>query len=692
MGSSSASPDRTRVLLMIALVFVVALGVRIAHYARVRSTPLYVFPTLDERGNHEFALAILHDQVPAAAYYKAPLYTYFLAGVYAVLGEDSLRARLVQCILASLSPVLTAMIGWRVFGRTVGLVAGLWSAVFWTFVFFSTELLDVALASLLYLWLAYGLVSWDDRRWTKWLACGVLLGLGAITRPNILAFAPVLAAMVLIVGWRNARIRASAAGFETAPSRRLRRPILSAIALTMGCCGVVLPITLRNRIVGGEWVLLGAYSGLNLHVANNPYSDSKDGPLLVDESVFLPTTTWDPNEPWARCCLNFKNAYRYAEARLGRKPTRGEFSALLGSEARQYIRHHPDWFARHALRRFCWLFNAYESPSNKDLYHFLRFSKILRGLSYMHYGWLAPLGLVGMGLALSRRSAQSSGLAYLVAMIASLVLPAILFIINSRFRLPMVHLLVVFAAYALVEIVRLIRQATISRRLTLAALALVGLGLFCNLDLFGYRKEHQPYLRLAYAVACMMSERSDLFDQAVADFEHDLIADLRDLQRRGGRSNTTLLVDHCMPMRFLLPYYLQRGDRDKALWAATNMIQREPVDAVWAARLFDIFLEAGQRDLTNKALQLLEQGTAAGDSPDLADRLFRYGRKLQDQAALRRAVALYESLVRLHPGDARLHTRLEETRSAVSQATTRPASCAPAKRLSNREPNPDALR
>ena len=675
-AKTSDSPGRGRDLLSIVLVFVVALAVRLIYFAEVRDTPLYQFPTLDERGNHEFALAVLQGRVPAASYYKAPLYTYFLAGVYRVLGDESIRARLVQCILAALSPVLTLLIARQLFGRVVALVAGLWAAVFWTFVFFSAELLDAGLACVFYLTLAYLLVAWDDRRPTKWFVCGLVLGLGAITRPNILAFAPVLAVVVFVVTWRRERSDATLptdAG-RTRPPAVLRRPLLHVLALTLGCCAAVLPVTVRNRIVGGEWVLLGAYGGLNVYVANNPHSDSKDGPLLVDESGFLPDTTWDPNEPWARCCLNFKNAYRFTEAHLGRKPRRGEFSSLLAGMGFEYLRDNPGWFARHAVRRFCWLFNAYESPSNKDLYQVLGSSRLLEALSWFHYGWLAPLGLVGLGLALASTSNRSTPLTYLMAMLASLALPAVMFIINSRFRLPMVHVLVVFAAFGGVELVRMIRRKANRPRLVVAVLALAALVLLCNLNLFGYRKDHHPYLRFAYAVACLPSGRHDLLDGALADFDRDLKADLAELQRQGRRSNTTLLLDHCNPMRLLLPYYLEHGQRAEALHAAEHMLEREHVDGEWAPRLFEIFLTAGKRKLAGRALRHVERECLRARPDVVADALARFGTKWDDRGALNRARRIYEDLIRLHPGRLEFYRALERLQEASTRSATMPTA------------------
>jgi hypothetical protein len=672
MVNANALSRRRGLLLTAGVVFVVALALRLAHFYQVRDNPLYTFITLDERGNHDFAVAILQGKVPPVSYYKAPLYHYFLAGVYAVVGPESIRARFVQCLLVSLCPVLTALVARRLFGSAAGLIAGLWAAVFWTFVHYATELLDAGMACLLYMLLAWILVAWDDRRWIKWLAAGAVLGLGAITRPNILPFAPVLAILVLLLSLRKVpgpsggHGTSGRSGPDAAGRAGWRRGGVRALALSLGCCAAVLPVTLRNRIVGGEWVLIGAYGGLNIHVANNPCSDSKNGPLLVDESRFLPQTTWDANEPWARCCLNYKNAYRLTEATLGRRPTPGEFSSHLSHLGWQYIRENPRWFAGQVMRRFCWLFNAYEFPSNKDHYQFRQFSRELMVLSHFHYGWMAPLALLGLGLALARPSLRTAGLACLVAMWASLALPALMFIINARFRVPMVNLMVPFASFAVVEIVRVARSGAERWKLAIIGPVLGALALFSNLNLFGYRQDHEPYLRFAYAVACMMSGRADLLDKAITDFEHDLAIDLDTARRTGQRSNTTLLMDHCTPMRLLLPYYVQRGLNDKAHAAARQMLEHEGVDGAWAVRVFGLAVSLRDKDLASRALQQIVQPSQGVPPPVVAEACLRFGQVWNDPTSLERAMSLYEELARSHPDEIQMHRNLETVKRLLS--------------------------
>jgi len=168
--------SRRRWVWVALAVYVLALAVRLAWLTEARRNPLYQWPTIDERTHHKIAEAIANGTAPRTAYLRAPLYLYTLAGIYKIVGNDSLRARYVQVFIASLAPVLVFLIGGRLFGAAVGVLAGLLSTVFWTFVFFSTELLDVSMACVVYLFLAWFLIVADDGRWWKWLVAGVLVG------------------------------------------------------------------------------------------------------------------------------------------------------------------------------------------------------------------------------------------------------------------------------------------------------------------------------------------------------------------------------------------------------------------------------------------------------------------------------------------------------------------------------------
>ena len=649
--------DRRRSIQIGLAIYALALVLRFAVLTEIRNHPTIAqCDVLDMRGNHEFALAIL-EGLPPTTYYKAPFYTYFMAGIYAITGPDPFYVRGAQIVLVSFVPVLAFLIGRFFFGQLVGAISGVLTAVFWTFLYFSVELLDTELACLMYLLLAYLLLVLDDGRLLKWLVCGALLGLGAITRPNILAFAPVLAIIVLIVGWRRG-LRQS----DRHP-RRFLASVFRVIALTVGCCAVIAPVTLRNRIVGGEWVLIGAYGGMNFYVANSPDSDSKDGPLLVDEGNFAKPTTFDMDEPWGRCCLNYYLAFRVAETHLGRTPKPGEFCGVLGRMALDFLRDNPGWLARHAVRRLCWLFNTHEFHSNRDFYHFRHQSTVLLLASGLQFGMIFPLALVGLVMALSRSQLRSGAMAYYVGMLASLAFPAVLFIINARFRLPMVHLLMPFAAYGLVQVIILLRPAVPWGRRLRVGIPLIGLVAFSNLNLFDYWTSRTAHLRWATVVACDKAGRDDLLPQAVKEFEEQLAKDRVDLRP----SNTAEVLKHANPMTWLFGYYDRRQDRDRALHYARRMLRDEGSTPKAVVRAFELFMQGGDRDGASNAIGAMDKRVRLGT---LGDCLFGYARKFGDRAALVRAKHHYALAVRLNPTENRYHRALAEVQKLLAADAT----------------------
>jgi len=681
----ATSIRRRRTVLCGGAIFIGSLLLRLALLMEVKDHPTIAqVPVLDMRGNHEFALAILKGLRPTT-YYKAPLYSYFLAGVYAIGGPDPFIGRVVQIVLTSLTPVLIFLVGQRLFGFAVGLIGGVVSTFYWTFLYYSVELLDAGLACLFSMLLAHILVTWRDDRWSKWLVGGFVLGLGAITRPNILAAAPVLAIVVLASGFHRRRGLVSFLTNHDALAGRTWKSVGHAALLAVGCCAAVLPVTLRNRIVGGDWELIGAYGGMNFHVANNPYSDSKSGPLLVDESAFIQPSTFDPNETWGRCCLNYELAYRYAESRLGRAPTPGEFSKLLFREGLDFIRSHPTWFARHAVMRLCWLFNTFEYPSNRNLYDFRESSCVLSVTSLLPFGVVSPLALVGLVMALGRSDLRTRGMACYIALIASLIGSAVFFIINCRFRQPLVHLLMPFAAYGFVQVIRLCHPRTSWRKRVGVGGALAGLALFSNLNLFGYWAVQKSFLKSATLAACEMTGRTDLLPRAVEEFEQALADDIGDERNiphlRSG--NTGLLLRHSQPFTWLFRYYTDRQPNEqKALKYARLALEYGRLDLESAKKALALFTQVNQPDTVRRMLTVMNGQLTGKDRAVVAAAMLEFARRYNDRKVLAEAGRAYRRLAAECPSELEFHRQAEAIGEwlaglATTRATSAPTTTSP---------------
>jgi 4-amino-4-deoxy-L-arabinose transferase-like glycosyltransferase len=233
-----------------------------------------------------FQQVYLHHTVPTTE--KPPLYPAVLA-LFSWAGLDSYAAqRVVSCVLGATAVALIGMLGRRVAGDRIGLLAGAIAAVYpalW--------MLDASLRSeSLYLPLiALALLLAYERRFV-WL--GVALGLAALTRSEALLLVPLLLLAM--------------------PRPRLR-PALIVVA----CCFVVIaPWLARNWITFDQPTGIstnegGLFAGANCHSAY--YT-----PLIGTWACFPRNNpAWGENEAVISGHLRSR-AFDYATGHAGRVP------------------------------------------------------------------------------------------------------------------------------------------------------------------------------------------------------------------------------------------------------------------------------------------------------------------------------------------------------------------------------------
>ncbi len=121
--------------------------------------------------------------------------------------------------------------------------------------------------------LALGLAG-EDREVTpaRALVAGILFGLDTLVRPTGL----------LLVG-------AAAVFLAVRPPRR---QIVAALVLVFGALAAIAPVTIRNRVVAGEWVLVSGSGGFNFYIGNHA---GADGGYVQPTGVhFVPGDRGDP--------------------------------------------------------------------------------------------------------------------------------------------------------------------------------------------------------------------------------------------------------------------------------------------------------------------------------------------------------------------------------------------------------------
>jgi tetratricopeptide (TPR) repeat protein len=405
------------------VVFAVALGVRLLHVWQIRRAPFFDVLIGDARGYDAWARRIAGgDWIGHDVFYQAPLYPYFLGLVYAAAGRSLLLVRVIQALVGACSCVLLAIAGRRFFSPRVGIAAGAALALYAPAIFFDGVLqksvLDLFFLTLT-LALAGAIVDEPPRDW-RWMALGAALGALSLTRENALVFVVIFGLWAIRPAATAVRARAATVAVASG-SRRIA-------LFVVGLAVVLLPVAVRNYAVGGGFYLTTSQFGPNLYQGNHPHADGSFAPLRFGRGA--------PE-------FERQDAKELAEHAVQRPLTPGEVSSFWTDRALDFITAHPiDWLALE-WRKLLLLVNATETLDTESQESYAEWSWPLRALGRVgHFGVLFPLAVLGAVLAWPLRQR----VAILYAMTMAYAASVLVFYVFARYRLPLVPLLMLFAA------------------------------------------------------------------------------------------------------------------------------------------------------------------------------------------------------------------------------------------------------
>lgn len=529
------------------ILFAVAVAIRLVHVFAVRDTVWFRYPIIDAATYHDAALAIAAGRGhPDAVFWQPPGYAYFLGAIYAFTGGSDFIVRIVQCALGGVTAVLTARIGALLFGRGVGLAAGCGAAVYGALVYFDATLLTPALGVPLLLAAIWLSIRAERERAAPrlWAAAGAFTGLGALVTANALVVAPVLA-------WRA----------------RARWWIVVASALL-----AILPATVRNAVHGGEAVLISSNMGINLYVGNNP---------RYDEMVAV-----RPDLQWRRLAAE--------PYRVGIRDVAGS-SAYFVRRVVQYAASDPAGFLLLQFKKLRLLLGGNEIYRNQAIYPTRAESPLLAVLLWKVPGLAFPFGLLlpfaAVGLAVGARRAPLLAwgtTAYAASVVA--------FFVAARYRLPLVPLLLVFAA----EGGRWLWKESAVRPRLLALLGMAVVYAIANVGQGRMESQMNPDAEFSVGVRLSMAghpaEARDRFRRALAakpDYAEAwsnlgvLEAQEGNLEEAGRSfARAVEAAPHETPaLANLATFYERQGRRDEAARLYERVLALDPSDAIAARRL-----------------------------------------------------------------------------------------------------------
>jgi len=372
---------------------------------------------------------------------RPPLYPGLLAAVWSVAGPRQLQViRFVQILISLATVAGVYWLGACLYNPTVGRYA---AAVCWlypSFIFFNFLILTETLFTfLLVLFVLSAVLLVQRPRFALGAACGVALGLAALTR-SVLWPLPLLLCPLLVL-----LIRASFA----------RRLALSLVVLA-GYILIVAPWAVRNTQLQRVLTIVDTMGGINLRMGNYEYTPDD---RMWDAVGLTGEKSW---------------VYGIAADLPGSDTTEGMKEKWAQRKAVEYMRAHPGETIRRSLIKFADLWGLereFMAGVQTGLFTPPQWFSVLSSVCIV-LGYIAVALVGGAGLWLAAPADRR--------MQALLLLPVLVIVGghtivfgHSRYHLPLMPFFALYAAAFVVERARSFRWAMSPTSLGAAATATV---------------------------------------------------------------------------------------------------------------------------------------------------------------------------------------------------------------------------
>ena len=432
---------------VIQLILVLGLALRLVSWHEVSvNNPIFDLPIVDAKEYVDDAT--FYNDVnwlgAGGSYFHPPGYSYFIGIIFLFFGKSLLAIRLVQIGMDVANIYLLFLIVRKVFDGRVALLSALLYAIYARIIQYSVEILPPVFVIFLLLMSIYCLTTPlpalpqgerakapegdQNNSLIPVIFSALFLGLLIITLPNFLLTIPVFILWIyfaLHASGRNTRLK------------------WMALFLAVSLFPVFLT-ALRNRVVADEALLISRNGGINFFIGNNP--DIKK------------TVGATPGIEWDKLLM-----LPYQTERITDFQEQDDF---FNRKAFDYVKNNFGDWAKLMCKKSLWYFSSYEFARNFDVYFFAQYSFITK-YPVLNLGILFPLALAGIFAACRLQTAGCRLKNYIRQNIHILLLLGIFFIysfsiilifIAARYRLPVVPLMVIFAAAFLITLFDLAKE------------------------------------------------------------------------------------------------------------------------------------------------------------------------------------------------------------------------------------------
>jgi tetratricopeptide (TPR) repeat protein len=273
---------------------------------------------------------------------------------------------------------------------------------------------------------------------------------------------------------------------------------------------LVTPITVRNYLKFDDFILTTADGGKVFYHGNGPGANGMGRSDLPFQG-FIEEKKNDPDAAHAM----FRET---ARAISGHPLKPSQCSGFWFDRTLNYIKLDPVPWLSLELRKFYLFWNKYEVH---DLDSNYKYYITLTKISLINFGVISVLGILGM--LLSVKSFRKTFL--LNWMILTYLATTLVFFASSRYRVPAVPFLAIFAAYAITYLFDLLKKKRIKETGIMLTVLLV-LGLLTNIP---YRKEIARYdrwqmaTRFYYSLGANISFKKGMYEKAIEELKKTIV-------------------------------------------------------------------------------------------------------------------------------------------------------------------------
>jgi len=421
-GGSAAPPSPRRLPGGLIGVLAIALVLRLFVAGWLHGQPLYVW---DENDYNQIALNLLRQgqfalEPGQPTSIRPPLYPVLVAGVYAVGGEQNFTAvRVLQAILGAATAGVVFALARGMYGARTGLIAAAIYACYPSIVVTTGLVLTETLFTL-FLCTACLLMQQFLTRGRFWLlpALGVALGLGALTRSVLWLFPPVLLMFLLVC--------------DPAPLWRTR--LLHAAVVIAAMVATISPWAIRNTRLHRTFTAVDVMGGRNFMMGNYEYTPFE--------------------RPWDAISITGEQSWvavlKRNSPQQSHELTQGQLDKLAMKAAVQYVVAHPGQTAQRDVAKFFhfWqLEREIVAGLRRGFWNHVPTPAVLV-LAATILGTYVAVMLSGILGAAAAPAASWRMQAFLILLIAFVCGIHTLVFGHSRYHLPLMPLIGVFAAVA----------------------------------------------------------------------------------------------------------------------------------------------------------------------------------------------------------------------------------------------------